>query len=385
MYFNLRQNEQIEKSTSVKRKRTSSPLKRQPKKSECSNKKSTQNGISLKIHIEKKNVYAFVRRCLMHILSYESKLESKKNDTSCPLLGGKHNFDVLVKKLRKIISSLKYDGFILNNLLHDLKFSRICYLKPIKCDRYKRLILMSVLRWLFEDVAFQIIKSRFYVTDTSKTNSAIFYYLKDDWKKIFKSQLNDKNYNKIYNLEKITESHVKSYCSKYESSGIHLGRLLPKNFNNECRVISGCKVIDPCTNKTFSINFKFITLNECLNWLIKKDPSLVGFATQGHREFYRLYSEFLKLNELSRTYNPNIEPLKKWNFIKFDLEKCFDMIETKKLINYIGELFNKYLGDSDVFSLLRYSFVQFDTDCKNLKVKYCYIALRHNKDEKGYK
>ena len=377
--------ENFEKTNPVKRKRGTSPIKNQSKPGEDVGDKSTQNGISLKIHIEKKHVYAFVRRCLMHILSYESKLTSKKNDTSCPLLGGKHNFDVLVKKLRKIIGSLKYDSFILNGLLHDLKLSRISYLKPIKCDRFKRLILMSVLRWLFEDVAFQIIKSRFYVTDTSKTNSAIFYYLKDDWKKIFKSQLSDKNYNKMYNLEKITESDAKSYCSRYESSGIHLGRLLPKNFNNECRVISGCKVVNPCTNKTFSINFKFITLNECLNWLIKRDPSLVGFASQGHRELYRLYSKFVNLNYLNRSYNPAVEPLKKWNFVKFDLEKCFDSIETKKLINYVGDLFNKYLGLEDVFTLLRYSFVQFDTDSKNLKVKYCYVALRHNKNEKGEK
>jgi len=319
----------------------------------------------------------------MHILGYKSKLESKKHDDSCPLLGGKYNFDVLVKKLRKIISSLKFDSFILNGLLHDLKLSRISYLKPIKDDRYKRLILMSVLRWLFEDVAFQIIKSRFYVTDTSKTNSAIFYYIKDDWKKIFKSQLSETNYNRMYNLEKITEADAKAYCSRYESSGIHLGRLLPKNFNNECRVISGCKVLNPCTNKTFSINFKFITLNECLNWLIKKDPSLTGFASQGHRELYRLYSKFLNLNYLNRSYNPAVEPLKKWNFIKFDLEKCFDSIETKKLINYVGELFNKYLGVDHVFTLLRYSIVQFDTDCKNLKVKYYYIALRHLANEKG--
>ena len=344
-----------------------------------------ESGVSLKIDIEKKHVYAFVRRCLMYTLGYESKLISKKSDTSCPLLGGKHNFDVLVKKLRKIVSSLKYDSFILNGLLHDLKLSRVSYLKPITCDRYKRLIFMSVLRWLFEDFAFQIIKSRFYVTDTSKTNSALFFYLKNDWKKIFKSQLSSENYSSMYNLEKITESDVRAYCSRYECSGIHMGRLLPKNFNNECRVISGCKVTNPCTNKTFSINFKFITLNECLNWLIKKDPSLVGFASQSQRELYRLYSKFVNLNYLNRSFNPHsiMEPLKKWNFLKLDLEKCFDTIDTKKLINYVGDLFNKYLGLDHVFTLLRYATIQFDTDNQNLRAKYSYIACRHSMHEKG--
>lgn len=173
----------------------------------------------------------------MHTLDYKDKVE--KVDLSCALIGGKVNFKCLIKKLRLVINSLKYDTFILNNLLHDIKFARISYLKPIKCDRYKRLILMGVIRWLFEDYAFQIIKSRFYVTDTSKTNSELFYYLKSDWRCIFKSQLSDKNYREKYNLEKIKEADAKAYCSKFESNGIHLGRLLPKNVDNECRIISG--------------------------------------------------------------------------------------------------------------------------------------------------
>ena len=69
--------------------------------------------------------------------------------------------------------------------------------------------------------------------------------------------------------------------------------------------------------------------------------------------------------------------------MKFDLEKCFDKIDTKRLILFIGDLFSKYLGSDHVFTLLKYTKVQFDTDNKNLKVKYEYLPLRHHFHEKG--
>ena len=61
----------------------------------------------------------------MHILGYTDKVDAKKADPSCPLIGGKVNFISLIKKLHKIIAGLKYDVFTMNNLLHDLKFARM--------------------------------------------------------------------------------------------------------------------------------------------------------------------------------------------------------------------------------------------------------------------
>ena len=70
----------------------------------------------------------------------------------------------------------------------------------------------------------------------------IFFYTKSDWRRIVEEGLSKSAYKSIYNLEKIRESDLIFYCSQYQSHGMHLGRLLPKNVNNECRVISGCKV-----------------------------------------------------------------------------------------------------------------------------------------------
>ena len=223
-------------------------------------------------------------------------------------------------------------------------------MEPIKCHQYKRLILMAVIRWLVEDFSFILIRSSFFVTDTSRTNSELFFYLKSDWKTIFKLQLNDpitKNYKTLYNLEKIRENDAIGYCDRFESNGIHLGRLLPKNIDNECRIISGCRVLNPSSKKVFNVNYRYIALNNCLKWLIKNDPTLIGFACVGHKDIQRKYVAFLNLNSMNRYFsfeNNFIEPFKKWNFMKCDIQKCFDSIDINELRLYVNDLFDKRLG-----------------------------------------
>jgi hypothetical protein len=98
---------------------------------------------------------------------------------------------------------------------------------------------MAVLRWLFEDYIFIQIRSAFYVTETATTNNKTFFYLKDDWRTIANEcflKYREKHWD-LYNLEKTTLANAIALCKKRMSSGVHMGRLLPKNFNNELRVI----------------------------------------------------------------------------------------------------------------------------------------------------
>lgn len=87
--------------------------------------------VSLKNHVKAKQVFAFVRRCLIHTLDVEMKAEqqvkrqARKYETDCPLLGGKTNFDCLTRKLYSVIAGLKYDTITLNHFLHGIKFARM--------------------------------------------------------------------------------------------------------------------------------------------------------------------------------------------------------------------------------------------------------------------
>lgn len=314
----------------------------------------------------------------MYVLEYKDK--TGKIDTTCQLVGGKHNLNLLLKQLKKILNGLKHDSFNMNSLMHGLKLSRMSFLAPIECDRYKRLILMATIRWFFESYVFILVKAHFYVTDTSKTNSELFFYTKRDWKHIVEQQLSKKHYKSMYNLEKIKESDVVAYCSRFESNGVYLGRLLPKNVNNECRIISGVKVYNPCTKKTSNNNYKFLTLNTGLNWLINVDPNLIGFACRDHKHMSKRFVKFLSYNSLNRDECS----FKKWNFLKFDVDKCFDSINSQELIQYVSELFNQHLGVEYCFSVIRFCKLEADLDKKHLKPKYDFLAVRHHVHDRAF-
>jgi hypothetical protein len=327
--------------------------------------------------VDKKNVYKYLRRFMMFTLDYKSKAIS-----SCQLIGGTKNFENFLRKFKNILNSLKYDTFTLNPFLQSIRFSTIAYLKPVKCAKYQRLILLSVVRWLIEDYAFNVLRASFYITDTGNTNYEIIYFLKSDWKTIVNKHLEDENtYKKKFNLEKIKRTDAISYCSRFESSGVHLARLLPKNAANDCRIISGSHVLNPCTGRVFNANFRMITLNCCLNWLIRNDRSLLGFGCLSHKDIHKKYAKFLRLNSLSRSCQI---PLKKWHFMKFDLEKCYDSIDTTEMMKRIKELFGIYLGIDYVFTVLRCAKICFDADNKQLKVEYKYVPVRHLSHEKGF-
>lgn len=352
---------------------------------------------TLKDFVESNRICGFLRRCLIYILEVDMKKvkpNSKSNyDRSCALLGGQVNFLCLAKKISKIVKGMKYDSFILNDIVHGLKLARISYLKPIKCHRFKLIILISVVRWLLEDVAFIVLKSQFFITDTNRTNSQIFFYMKKNWKQIMQTQLNDpvtKPFRNIYHLQKVTESNAYLYTSRWESQGFTLGRLFPKSVDSGCRLISGCRIFNPYTQRAFTGNYAYVTLNCALKWLIANDPSLVGFACNGHAQIRNKYLSFLNLNSMYRSFSfdDDIEcdqSIKKWNFAKIDIQKCFDSIDIKVLSSLIVSLLTKELKSGYCFTLMRFCSVRLEVDRIHSKIKYDYQTIKHKTTQNGYK
>lgn len=113
----------------------------------------------------------------MHVLEYQDK--PGKVDTSCSLIGGQSNFKMLLKHVKASLYGLKFDSLALNSLIHGLKQARITYLRAVACHKYKQLILLAVIRWLFEDYILMVVRSHFYVTDTTNTSYEVIIITRD--------------------------------------------------------------------------------------------------------------------------------------------------------------------------------------------------------------
>ena len=104
----------------------------------------------------------------------------------------------------------------------------------------------------------------------------------------------------------------------------------------------------------------------------------MGFAcNNGLRSMHSRWARFAALNTLSRH-------LKQWHFLKADLSKCFDTVDTRQLVAYVARLLSAELGEEAVLTVLRVARLQFEVDAKQLRVKYDYCALKHAYHEKGF-
>jgi hypothetical protein len=288
------------------------------------------------------------------------------------------------------LNSLLHDILTINNCTDGIKPSKIKYLWPIKCHRYKHLVLISVLLWLIEDFILALIHSSFYVTETCSTNTKIFFYLKETWKNIIEENFyskNKKDYNGKYSLEKVTDATVKKLTDDRETAGVYMGRLMPKTIEKnqtQFRIISGSKAMNFNSKKQFRVNYQFISLFQCLNYLIRVEPSLTGFATPTHRDIERRYVKFLE----STTYNrpANIyDPIKKWNMFKIDIKNCYDNIDTDEILYFIKDKFNNLLeNDQKLFTIFNYWTLSLDLDRKHIKKRFCHLTQLHLIQQKGF-
>jgi hypothetical protein len=125
-----------------------------------------------------------------------------------------------------------------------------------------------------------------------------------------------------------------------------------------------------------------------LKWLIRNDKTIIGFGSSNYVDLYQKFKEFLNMNWAPRVFDSEnagtLEPLKKWNFMKVDLKKCFDSINIDEVAVYLNSLFKQNLGYNNVITLMRNCLVYLDIDNKQLRNRYDHFALCHGLNEKGF-
>jgi hypothetical protein len=119
--------------------------------------------------------------------------------------------------------------------------------------------------------------------------------------------------------------------------------------------------------------------------MVRHNPKLAGFACNGHAEIQRRYSEFLNSCLANRSQSNVCDPMKKWNFTKIDIKKCFDSIDVNLIKSYISKKFVNLLGTDYLFTILRYQKIRFDLDGKNMTRKQEYLTKKHQFHKKGFK
>ena len=278
-------------------------------------------------HVPQWRVYLFVKLCITNVVPYE-------------LFGNQSNRITFQKNVKQIIFSGRFETISLGQLMQGIK-SKCEWLKHISSNSDRLQILARIHIFLMENYVIALIKSYFYVTDSTVYKNRLFYFPKMVWRLICQKafeKLNDQGM-----LEPITEQKANALVSEGKSLGFAYLRFMPKA--NSVRLIVNMK------KKQRIVRFRGTTINWQLQdlhrvFVLKKSekPELLGSSLFSISDIYNRWKNYCASNHGYK--GP-------YYFVKVDIKGCYDSISQKKIYHIVKD----YLKPYTTYAILRYSSV----------------------------
>lgn len=196
------------------------------------------------------------------------------------LLGSKQNWEIMMKRIHLFIRASKYEKLSLQNFLEGLRVTDMDWPRPAKVrtadgmsasDRAKRHeLLAEFVYWLVDGFLVPLVRSHFYVTETSGLGGAgsLYYFRQDVWSQISRPALSALR-NSMF--EHIPEAKAKCILSARELTFSKL-RLLPKKDGMRC--IANLKR-KPMVETVYGRKF----LGKSVNEVLKPDFNVLKFES----------------------------------------------------------------------------------------------------------
>ncbi|RUP46721.1 hypothetical protein BC936DRAFT_146596 [Jimgerdemannia flammicorona] len=246
--------------------------------------------------------------------------------------------------------------------------SRKAHVRPEEAQK-RREMLMEFIYWLFDSFVVPLIKTNFYVTESSPHRNRIFYFRHDLWVKISKPVLDRLMAD---NFQEVASEEVSSILSQRKLGHSYI-RLLPKE--------TGVRPIINLRRKTIMNTSKFNNksstpspwVGSSINMILQNSFHILTFEKSEHPE--ALGGSVLGMNEIYqrfKTFKQHIYNTSKANeplyFAKVDITHCFDSIDQAKLLDILQSVV-----ENDEYLLQRYA-IMFPSSGK---IRKAYIRKAH--------
>ncbi|KTW30640.1 hypothetical protein T552_00356 [Pneumocystis carinii B80] len=285
-----------------------------------SNQKDDQMNINfIKLATPYSHVSCFLRAVMKRIIPKE-------------FYGSDCNFENILNSINMFVRMRRFESISLHDLMHCLKIKTVSWLeKSNNCrmslsDFQKRVSIFSeLIYWTFDSLLIPLIRSHFYVTESSVYRNKVLYFRHDVWK-----SLSEPHLCRIKSLMFDDSSLINL---KEVNSDFYLGysyiRLLPKE--------TGVRPIVNLRRKQIRIRYKKIismpSINSMVNTVFyvltferERSPNCLGSSLFSINDIYKNIKMFKKY------INNNCLQKKKLYFVKVDVKNCFDTIDQDKVL-----------------------------------------------------
>ncbi|XP_078284202.1 telomerase reverse transcriptase [Rhinoraja longicauda] len=275
-------------------------------------------------------VYRFVRECLLRVVSDE-------------LWGSNHNKFRFLKNVKKFISLGKFDKFSCSEIMWKMRVNDCAWLQLNKAQHFvpasehqlREDILSRFLFWLMEVYVVHLLKSFFYITETTFMKNTLFYYRKCVWKEV--QRIAVRNHLAKVQLQPISDKDVEQKLQQKTTAPPSSLRFIPKKNGLrpivKMRNMAGLKTSGKRQNYNRT---QMKILFDVLNYEHQRNPALKSSSVYGLDDIYKAWREFALQNLKAGKVSEGC----RYYFVKADVTGAFDAIPHAKLIEVISGILN---------------------------------------------
>ncbi|XP_010190451.1 PREDICTED: telomerase reverse transcriptase, partial [Mesitornis unicolor] len=312
----------------------------------------------LKQHSSHWQVYIFVRECLERVIPAE-------------LWGSNHNKCRFLKNLKVFISMGKFAKLSLQVLMWKMRVNDCVWLRLVKGDHfvpayehwYREEILAKFLYWLMDTYVVMLLRSFFYITETTFQKNRLFYYRKLVWGKI--QDIGIRNHFAKVQLRPLSSEEIEAFRQNRCVAMASKLRFIPKV--NGLRPIA--KVSGVVEAQAFSrenrekkmqhYNTRLKNLFSVLNYERTVNTSFIGSSVFGKDDIYKTWKKFVTKVLESDGEIPH------FYYVKADVSRAYDTIPHNKLVEVISQVLDP--EKRTVYCIRRYAVIMITASGKARK------------------
>lgn len=261
--------------------------------------------------------------------------------------GCERNFKVVQGYIKELIVCRRYETSTLHHVLQGFSTSECDWLIPpgegarkqhrvsVTDSLKRRELLEEFLFWFYDSFLLPLLRTTFYVTESSAFRKHILYFRHDDWEILCApliDRLSEKTFQEI-------EKHEAEEILRQRQLGFSFIRLLPKE--------TGVRPIVNLRRRTnpkgqsakpiLSINQTLRTTFAILTYEKQQQPDLLGASVFSSNEIYQKLKKF-KTELLKDTPSGKLPKL---YFVKVDVQACFDTIDQTMLLKILHNIISE--------------------------------------------
>ncbi|XP_048448632.1 telomerase reverse transcriptase, partial [Rhincodon typus] len=295
----------------------------------------------LKQHSSPFQVYRFVRECLLKVIPDE-------------LWGSNHNKCRFLKNVKKFISLGRFDKFSCSELMWKMRVNDCTWLRltkgphfvPASEHQLREEILAKFLVWLMGTYVVQLLKSFFYITETTFMKNMLFYYRKRVWNEV--QRIGVWNHLAKVQLQPISSKELEQKWQQKAFLPPSSLRFIPKRNGLRPIVRMRNMVAPPFSRKVSSFrkiqrsDSQMKVLFGVLNYECQQNPALMGSSVFGLDAIYKAWREFVLQSSKAGKLRGN----RPYYFVKADVTGAYDTIPHAKLMEVVSGILNPSIQES---------------------------------------